>query len=67
MPPAAPEEGTTQQSQSVEPPAAPQTGTTVRNYSYQPATVYYQPAPTRMHRLFNPEQRRQHPTSAFSW
>lgn len=67
--PAPPLEGTTQQSQSVEPqagpPAAPQTGVTSRSYSYQPVQTYQS---TVRHRApFEPEQRRQHPTSQIRW
>lgn len=68
-PPPPPAAGTTQQSQSVEPqagpPAAPQTGVTSRSYSYQPVQTYQ---PTVRHRApFDPEQRRQHPTSQIRW
>ncbi len=67
-PPAAPAEGTTQQSQSVEPqagpPVAPQTGTTTRSYSYQPAPAYRAAPPRRA--PFNPEQRL-HPSNRFVW
>ena len=72
MPPAAPAEGETQQSQSVEPqaapPAAPPSGTTYRNYSVQPAPAYrYQAPRTRQRVPFEPEQRKQHPTNRFLW
>jgi len=68
-PPPPPAGGTTQQSQSIEPqagpPAAPQTGVTTRSYSYQPAPTYRSTVRQRM--PFEPEQRRQHPTSQFQW
>lgn len=69
-PPAAPMEGTTQQSQSVEPqagpPAAPQAGVTTRSYSYQPAPAY-RPAAPQGRSTFDPEQRRLRPSNRFVW
>lgn len=60
-PPAAPADGQTRQSRSVEPgsapPAAPQTGTTFRSYSYQPAPMYRVAPPRTQHRPYSPEQR----------
>lgn len=62
VPPAAPADGQTQQSRSVEPqaapPVAPRAGTTYRSYSVEPAPSFQPaPQPSRGSSGYSPDQR----------